>query len=72
MDIGFLGYVRIFKRSLICLDDSFNEETVLGLKKKKSEQRVLESERLCGKDGSFAESLDEERLKRKTGISKCK
>lgn len=34
MDIGFLGYVRIFKRSLICLDDSFNEETVLGLKKK--------------------------------------
>lgn len=41
-------------------------------KLKKKEQIVLESERLCREDVGFAESFDEERLRRECGVSKCR
>lgn len=35
-------------------------------------ESVLESARLCGEDGSFADSSDEERLRRESERSKYK
>ena len=45
---------------------------MLEIKKKNQSRSVLESARLCGEDGSFADSCDEERLSRKSDRSKYK